>query len=103
MNASLSLPRSIETISPFRHSSENRAAIPAKITGEIPSWLRGEVVRTCPVVFETEKWHAQQALVNLPSITRRSPPSEPLNTPRAPSTGRSCRCIHTSLSSALTS
>ena len=51
--------RSIETISPFRHSPENEAGIPAKIGGEIPDWLRGEVVRTCPAVFETREWRAQ--------------------------------------------
>ena len=51
--------RSIETISPFRHSPENEARVPAKITGSIPDWLRGEVVRTCPAVFETTEWRAQ--------------------------------------------
>lgn len=51
--------RSIETISPFRRSPENQAGIPAKIGGTIPDWLRGEVVRTCPAVFETRDWRAQ--------------------------------------------
>lgn len=59
MSATASLPRSIEFISPFRHSSESRAEIPAKISGEIPSWLRGEVFRTCPVVFESREWRAR--------------------------------------------
>ena len=58
MSASLSQTRSIETLSPFRRSSENHAAVPAKITGTIPDWLRGEVVRTCPAVFETKGWRA---------------------------------------------
>jgi len=51
--------RSIETLSPFRHSPESRAAIPAKIDGEIPDWLCGEVLRTCPAVFDTGQWRAQ--------------------------------------------
>ena len=59
MGATPLLPRSIETFSPFRHSAESRAAIPARITGEIPAWLRGEVIRTCPAVFEAPGWRAQ--------------------------------------------
>ncbi|HEV7766684.1 MAG TPA: carotenoid oxygenase family protein [Thermoanaerobaculia bacterium] len=59
MSATTSLPRSIEMISPFRHSSESRAAIPARVSGKIPFWLRGEVLRTCPVVFDMQGWHAQ--------------------------------------------
>ena len=59
MNAALSPTRSIETLSPFRRSSELQAGIPATIRGTIPDWLRGEVVRTCPAVFETSGWRAQ--------------------------------------------
>src|SRR5688572_23804479 len=59
MNASLSPTRSIEALSPFRRSPEKQAATPAKISGHIPDWLRGEVVRTCPAVFETKDWRAQ--------------------------------------------
>jgi beta,beta-carotene 9',10'-dioxygenase len=50
--------RSIETISPLRHSTELPDAIPTKIEGRIPDWLRGEVVRTCPAIFETAHWRA---------------------------------------------
>ena len=59
MNTDISPTRSIETLSPFRRSSEKQAAIAAKIEGTIPDWLRGEVVRTCPAVFETKDWRAQ--------------------------------------------
>jgi carotenoid cleavage dioxygenase-like enzyme len=59
MSAALSLNSSIETLAPFRRSSAQHDAIPAKISGEIPAWLRGEVVRTCPAVFETKEWHAR--------------------------------------------
>jgi len=59
MNASLAPSRSIESLAPFRRSPENHSAIPAQVTGQIPHWLRGEVVRTCPAVFETRAWRAQ--------------------------------------------
>jgi beta,beta-carotene 9',10'-dioxygenase len=59
MSAAAPPSRSIETLAPFRRSPENAARIPAKIAGVIPDWLRGEVVRTCPAVFETKNWRAQ--------------------------------------------
>ena len=59
MNTALPRTRSIETLPPFRRSPEIQAGIPAKIDGTIPEWLRGEVVRTCPAVFETSGWRAQ--------------------------------------------
>lgn len=51
--------RSIETLAPFRRSPENKTRVPARVQGKIPDWLRGEVVRTCPAVFQTEQWHAE--------------------------------------------
>jgi beta,beta-carotene 9',10'-dioxygenase len=59
MNASLSPRPSIEALSPFRRSPEKQAATPANVTGKIPDWLRGEVVRTCPAVFEANDWRAR--------------------------------------------
>ncbi|MBL8272025.1 carotenoid oxygenase family protein [Steroidobacter sp.] len=59
MSAAISPTRSIETLAPFRRSSEHPAAVPTKISGNIPDWLRGEVIRTCPAVFETNGWRAQ--------------------------------------------
>jgi beta,beta-carotene 9',10'-dioxygenase len=59
VSASTSATQSIENLSPFRRSPEDPAGIPAKIGGKIPDWLRGEVVRTCPAVFETGGWRAQ--------------------------------------------
>ncbi|HEY4368761.1 MAG TPA: carotenoid oxygenase family protein [Steroidobacteraceae bacterium] len=57
--SAIPLTQSIETFSPFRRSPEIPSGIPAKIEGQIPDWLRGEVVRTCPAVFETRGWRAQ--------------------------------------------
>src|SRR4026208_698894 len=51
--------RSIEALAPFRRSPEIQPGVPANIRGTIPDWLRGEVVRTCPAVFETRGWRAQ--------------------------------------------
>jgi carotenoid cleavage dioxygenase-like enzyme len=59
MNAAFSPTRSIEALTPFRRSLEFHAGIPATIRGRVPEWLRGEVVRTCPAVFETTGWRAQ--------------------------------------------
>lgn len=59
MNAVSSPTPSIETLAPFRRSAENHTAVQAEIEGTIPDWLRGEVVRTCPAVFETKAWRAQ--------------------------------------------
>jgi beta,beta-carotene 9',10'-dioxygenase len=50
---------SIETLAPFRRSPASPAAVRAQVEGTIPDWLRGEVVRTCPAVFETPGWHVQ--------------------------------------------
>ena len=50
---------SIETIAPFRRSRDVPAAMPAQLAGSVPAWLRGEVLRTCPAVFETPGWRAR--------------------------------------------
>lgn len=58
MNASIPKGRSVESISPFRHSPEVREAIAAAVDGALPDWLQGELVRTCPAVFEASYWRA---------------------------------------------
>ena len=59
MSAAISPTRSIEALAPFRRSPEIQTGVPANIRGTIPDWVRGEVVRTCPAVFETRGWRAQ--------------------------------------------
>jgi len=49
---------SIESLAPFRRSHTDPTAMPAQVAGAVPDWLRGEVVRTCPAVFDTPGWHA---------------------------------------------
>ena len=58
MNAAVPRPGSIESIAPFRSSPEVREAIETVVTGSLPGWLRGELVRTCPAVFEAVHWQA---------------------------------------------
>ena len=57
MNAA-TITAAISRKSPFRRSPESPAPIAANVKGTIPSWLRGELVRTCPAVFETAGWRA---------------------------------------------
>lgn len=58
MNALIPKARNIESISPFRHSLEEREGHSAVVRGTVPEWLRGELVRTCPAVFEASRWRA---------------------------------------------
>ena len=51
--------RSIESLSPFRRSSEVHESVEAVVTGAPPEWLRGELLRTCPAVFEQGRWQAR--------------------------------------------
>jgi carotenoid cleavage dioxygenase-like enzyme len=59
MNATALISRSIESVTPFRRSSDVREANEASLTGSLPEWLRGELVRTCPAVFEGPHWRAR--------------------------------------------
>jgi beta,beta-carotene 9',10'-dioxygenase len=59
MSAPVPMSRSIESVSPFRRSPEVRMASEAAVTGDVPDWLRGELVRTCPAVFEGAQWRAR--------------------------------------------
>ena len=58
MNAAVSRSRSIESIAPFRSSPEVREGTEAVVTGSLPDWLHGELIRTCPAVFEAVHWQA---------------------------------------------
>jgi len=53
------MSRTIESVSPFRHSAEVRDTTDATVTGTIPEWLRGELFRTCPAVFTGSRWRAR--------------------------------------------
>jgi beta,beta-carotene 9',10'-dioxygenase len=58
MNALIPKVRTVESISPFRRSPEVREGIAAVVEGAPPEWLQGELVRTCPAVFEGTRWRA---------------------------------------------
>jgi beta,beta-carotene 9',10'-dioxygenase len=59
MNATASPARTIESVPPFRHSHEVRDAAEAVVTGKPPEWLLGDLVRTCPAVFDGGGWRAR--------------------------------------------
>ena len=59
MTTTISKSRTIESITPFRRSSEVRDATEAVLTGAPPDWLRGDLVRTCPAVFQAAAWRAR--------------------------------------------
>jgi beta,beta-carotene 9',10'-dioxygenase len=58
VNALIPKARTIESISPFRRSPEEREGLAAVVKGAPPDWLQGELVRTCPAVFEASHWRA---------------------------------------------
>jgi beta,beta-carotene 9',10'-dioxygenase len=43
---------------PFRWTERHQQTLPVQITGELPEWLRGQLVRTAPAVFERAAWRA---------------------------------------------
>lgn len=59
MATMLAHPPSIETVAPFRRSRECHTPISAEIDGNLPAWLRGDLVRTCPAVFDAAGWHTR--------------------------------------------
>ncbi len=52
-------PPKLEHIRPFRASQINIEPCSARVEGQIPPWLRGELVRTCPGVFDLPQWKAE--------------------------------------------
>jgi beta,beta-carotene 9',10'-dioxygenase len=52
------VPRLGEQV-PFRWTQRDRTSLPVHVEGALPSWLRGELVRTAPAVFEQGSWQAQ--------------------------------------------
>lgn len=44
---------------PFRASSLEALAEPAKLSGVVPRWLEGTLIRTCPAIFAHGDWHAE--------------------------------------------
>lgn len=59
MNALVPKARTLETIPPFRRSPEVRDGMAALVKGVLPEWLQGDLVRTCPAVFEASRWQAR--------------------------------------------
>lgn len=51
--------RALEAIPPFRRSPDVHVPHDAAITGTVPSWLQGDLLRTCPAVFAQGGWQAR--------------------------------------------
>jgi len=43
---------------PFRWSGPGQDQLPVRIRGTVPAWLRGDLVRTAPALFEQNGWRA---------------------------------------------
>jgi beta,beta-carotene 9',10'-dioxygenase len=43
---------------PFRWTQRDAHTLPVTVTGSVPSWLRGALVRTAPAIFQGSGWHA---------------------------------------------
>lgn len=57
MNAVLT-PQGLGLAAPFRPPRREQTRIELSVEGEIPPWLRGDLLRTCPAVFERGPWRA---------------------------------------------
>ncbi|MGZ3455920.1 MAG: carotenoid oxygenase family protein [Polyangiales bacterium] len=50
---------SLEQRAPFRRPPDSLASAPAKVTGKLPDWLKGSLLRTAPAIFERNGWRAE--------------------------------------------
>ncbi|MFT3921772.1 MAG: carotenoid oxygenase family protein [Myxococcales bacterium] len=44
---------------PFRWTRRDQTSLPVTLEGKLPEWLKGDLVRTAPAVFELGGWRAQ--------------------------------------------
>jgi beta,beta-carotene 9',10'-dioxygenase len=51
--------RDLAEIAPFRGAGERELALEARLEGELPAWLAGDLTRVCPAVFRMDGWEAQ--------------------------------------------
>jgi beta,beta-carotene 9',10'-dioxygenase len=58
MRTTTATSRELGSVPPFRASPAVHDASQATVTGTLPEWLRGELVRTCPAVFQQGNWRA---------------------------------------------
>lgn len=59
MQTTIPRSRDLESLAPFRRSPDVHAPQDAIVTGTVPEWLQGDLVRTCPAVFDQGAWHAR--------------------------------------------
>lgn len=51
-------PRDLSARAPFRGRPDHQAILETTLRGEIPAWLRGDLLRTAPTVFAEGAWEA---------------------------------------------
>jgi carotenoid cleavage dioxygenase-like enzyme len=51
-------PGDLARRAPFRGLPEQALALSARVEGALPEWLAGDLLRTCPAVFEQGSWRA---------------------------------------------
>ncbi|HSD39565.1 MAG TPA: carotenoid oxygenase family protein [Rhodocyclaceae bacterium] len=51
--------RELESMAPFRRSPDLHEPQDAAVTGAVPAWLQGDLLRTCPAVFAQGTWQAR--------------------------------------------
>lgn len=44
---------------PFRWTQRDKHTLPVTVTGTLPAWLHGSLVRTAPAIFEVGAWRAE--------------------------------------------
>lgn len=49
----------LESMAPFRRSPDVHEPQDAAVTGTVPAWLQGDLLRTCPAVFAQGAWQAR--------------------------------------------
>lgn len=52
-------PASLEARPPFAHDTDAFTERAVTLRGQLPAWLRGDLLRTCPAVFERGTWEAR--------------------------------------------
>ena len=52
-------PRELEAMAPFRRSPDVHEPRATAVTGSVPDWLQGDLLRTCPAVFAQGAWQAR--------------------------------------------
>jgi beta,beta-carotene 9',10'-dioxygenase len=56
--ADVESPHDVSALAPFRSHADDEAVRETQLRGQLPAWLRGDLLRTAPAVFATGGWEA---------------------------------------------